>query len=180
MINELIAKIKEKRTLNNLDDDFVRDKVLEYLNKNKLILEKKRDFVKVVKEVRNELNTAYGQFNLNCDGLKGHKSSLERFDYYSSIYHSIFEITGKPISILDVGCGKNPLSYQYLGCNPKYLCYEISSKDVEYLNKYFAKNKINGKAFVKDVTSEFNYDKADIVFLFKLFDSIETKGHGLA
>lgn len=186
----LIAKIKEKKPLDRLEDKFILDMIKIFSNKNPKILkkidfmnEKNAEFKIVLKNVRNELNKRYGVFWSKDFSLEAHKSSLERIEFYSELYNKIFSITGIPASILDISCGLNPLSLKFMkGFKGKYYCTELNQKDCDLLNKWFAKNKINGEAKCVDLRSsyEFNFPSVDLVFLFKVFDSVEEKGHKLA
>ena len=173
-MEELIAEIKKKKTLKNLDASFIK----KYITS---IPEKKKNIKKTVKETRNILNRIYGQFWLdNKFNLSSHKSTKERLEIYSSIYKKIFSITGKPNSILDLGCGLNPLSYNYLDCKPKYTAVELTKEDCKKINEYFKNNKIDGTAISKDLTRDSEFPKADVCFMFKLLESLEEKNHKLS
>jgi len=153
---------------------------------------KSKIFKKVVKEIREEIGHIYGQFltqkfkkkekillknDLN-EFLLLHKSTRERINYYDEIYSKIFSWY-KPKHIVDLCCGMNPLSYPIMKIKPKYLAIDLNPRDMEFLNSFFMKNKIKGEAIPCDVSSlEFLKDKkineADLVFLFKAIDSLET------
>lgn len=184
MIENLIRKIKEKKSLNNLDDEFVKKYIDKYFLENlkiKKILdehskpEKSKYYKIVVKNVRNELNKIYGVFWLdNKESLESHKSSKERLKIYPEIYKKIFKITGYPNSILDISCGLNPLSYKGIK-NIKFIVTELSKKDCELLKNYFSKNKINGEVLQMDLFEENKFPKADICFLFKILNIVSKK-----
>jgi 16S rRNA (guanine(1405)-N(7))-methyltransferase len=135
----------------------------------------------LVKEVRSILHFKYGMFWLSDKlELKSHKSSRDRLKIYSTLYKDIFSITGEPKRILDLGCGLNPLSYSFLGCKPYYIASELSLKDCDKIKKYFKERKIKGKVLRLDLTERNSFPKADVCFLFAVFDTIEDKGHKLA
>jgi len=185
--NLLISKIKEKKPLDRLDDSIVLDRIILFLNKNPKIMkkidytnEKNSGFKEVLKNVRDELNKRYGVFWSSSMTLEGHKSSAERQEFYSEIYKKIFSITGMPSKILDVSCGMNPLSIPYMNFRGEYIGTELAAKDCAALNKWFSQNKIKGKVIQVDLTKKFELPSSDVVFLFKVFDSVEEKGHKLA
>lgn len=179
-LNKLVKKIKEKKSLKKIDDKLVLEQINKFTTP-KTNLEKKKDFKKILKQIRNELNKIYGQYQLKESlTLQSHKSTKERSPYYKDLYKNIFQITGKPKSILDLASGLNPLSYKFLNCKPKYIATELTKEDVNNLNYYFKKNKINAKAIQKDLTKQKTFPKTDITFLFKVLDTIETKGHKLS
>jgi 16S rRNA (guanine(1405)-N(7))-methyltransferase len=174
-MNKLISKIKEKKSLKNLDDFLVEETVKKY-TKEIPDNPKSKEFKRIVKEVRNELNRVYGCFFLKDEmSLNARSSTKERKKIYSNLYKEIFSIAGNPKSILDLSCGYNPLSYEYLNCKPKYLCTEIAKKDVGNLNEWFIKNKIDGKCSQLDLIKSQKFPKADITFLFKTLDILDNK-----
>jgi len=185
MHNLLIKKIKEKSSISNLDDEFIRGFIDNYFKKNpkiKVILEKhpklenSKEFKNIIKETRSELNRIYGQFQLNKNlTLESHKSTKERIKIYPYIYKKIFLITGKPKIILDISCGLNSLAYKYLGCKPYYIATELTKNDCDALEKYFKKEEIKGEVLQVDLFKDYKFPKADIAFLFKILDIIEDK-----
>ncbi len=166
-------------------------------------VEKSKEFKLLIKEVRSVLRELFGMFyekdfqntasllntltKVNVDEvsfeiLKLHRSSNERLRYYEEIYDNIAELTKlKPKIILDLACGYNAFSYTFLKesfqCSPEYICCDIGDKDIELFNKFFKKTGITGKAFYCDLTAnreQLTNINADICFLFKALDSIET------
>ena len=187
MYDLLIKKIKAKKPLDRLDDAIVLDRIVSFFKINPKLFkkidfdnEKNANFKLVLKNVRNELNKRYGVFWSNDISLEGHKSSKERLEFYEELYNEIFSITGKPSIILDIGAGLNPLSILLMKFKGEYIATELNKYDCDALNKWFIKNKIDGKAIVLDLNKNLNFPKADVVFLFKIFDSVEEKGHKLS
>ena len=181
----LIKKTKEKKSLINLDDEIVEGYIKDYFKKNpkiKVILEnhskpgKSKEFKNIIKEIRNNLNRIYGQFQLNKNlTLESHASTKERINIYPHIYKKIFSITGEPKTILDISSGLNPLSYKYLGCKPYYIATELAKYDCEILKGYFKKENISGKVLQINLLKENRFPKADISFLFKVLDILNNK-----
>lgn len=109
-------------------------------------------------------------------------STKERLNYYPTIYQKIFEITGKPEKIIDLGSGINPISFPYMRLdNLNYYAYDIDNEDIKFLNDYFNIMKssgLNGKAEILDITDLDKIKKfheSDIIFIFKLIDLIDQK-----
>lgn len=139
-INELIAEIKKKKELQELNNDFVKDHLFDYLTKDSQALsfllsdynKKSTKYKIIIKEIRAKLRTVYGLFRINenkkkrkqlvkelisstkedlsVEILKTHSSTKERLPFYKELYQKIFKITGKPKKIIDLGCGINPFS----------------------------------------------------------------------
>ncbi len=159
-----------------------------------------KEFKTIKSKVRSELREIYGVFfekqnkhrerilkelikNPSIENhvkvLELHKSSKERLPFYEEIYSKIFSVTGKPESILDLACGYNPVSYPFMKHNPSIIAMDISEEDIKFLERYFNSQEIRGKGIALDLTKEesleeINKIKADMCFLFKALDSIET------
>jgi 16S rRNA (guanine(1405)-N(7))-methyltransferase len=205
-LSNLIKALKSKKELSTLDDTFVQQKVEKIFkgnNKLKKKFEESKDFPQfsrskeyeeLLKRVRKELRAVYGVFQQGddrekllkklrttkdpADILAAHTSTKERLPYYDFIYSKISaEI--KPKVVIDLGCGMNPLAYQYFvqhGCNPKIIASDISSADMEFLAEGFRILNIPGKTISLDLTkdyAELSKLKGDVTFLFKLLDSLE-------
>ncbi len=195
---ELIGDIKKKKEFSYLSEDFVLRVVKNYFENNPVPNGNKKSalYKSTIKNVRKILREVFGVFQplnvlrreemLNKLGglkdLEGHKkllgehiSTKERLGFYDQLYSKIFEITGKPKIILDLACGINPISFPFMGLKKvKLICYEVSKMDCDLLNNYFKKFEIDGKARSIDLLSAKKFPKADVVFLFKVLDSLET------
>ena len=115
-MEEFINEIKKKKELRDIDDNFILEMFERYNISN--LTPKQRKVL--VKDARAKLRLIYGLFRTKQKGpvLERHASTRERLPYYGELYNHIFEITGTPKVILDLGCGVNPFSYKYLGCKP--------------------------------------------------------------
>ena len=218
----LFAKIKAKKELLHLDEDFVLDKIKQFLQqhpKHKLKLMQAKQFAQlrkskfvddIVKFVRKEAREVYGLFmtpeiskmvkyleqlakakgttsallhDLHKKLLKIHLSTKERLGLYPDLYKDLFAITGKPKKILDLGCGFTGISLFFSGIkNISYVGCEFNQQDVDVLNHYFKIigkiSSVKGKAIklnlMKHPKNVAKY-KADVVFIFKLFDILDNK-----
>jgi 16S rRNA (guanine(1405)-N(7))-methyltransferase len=186
-VKEIIKDVKRKKELRELDDEFIKNRILEYdfkfsKFKNYEELKKSKEFKLFFKDLRRKLRIIYGMYWFKISKkddfsklLRKHPSTKERINYYNEIYNKIFEITGKPKKILDLGCGLNPLSYNHLNVKAEYFACDIG-REVDIVKEFFKKNKIRGKAFKFDLISG-DYSKlpkADVCFLFKVLESLES------
>jgi 16S rRNA (guanine(1405)-N(7))-methyltransferase len=206
VVDELVAKIKEKKEISGIDNQLVRDQVEKECSKDAklldlLLLGKKAPQRQLLKRVRAELHRVHGSFNDDAkkrkqllktyvetknedvliELLKTHTSTAERLDIYESLYHNIFDLTEKPTSILDLGCGINPLSLIFSKLESiEYVASDISSDDLALVHKFFSLHEeYAGSTLLLNL---FNAKKGniflgvqpvDICFLFKVFDVIE-------
>jgi len=144
-VQELVKKIKSKKELNQISDDFVKDQLFTYFQQKPKAISvlnkiKSTKYKLIIKEVRSRLRRLYGQFRsedmvhvrrdlieqfreaskikrkkIIDEILKTHSSTKERLNHYTNLYEKIFAITKKPKIILDLGAGINPLSFSYMG-----------------------------------------------------------------
>lgn len=133
---EIIEKVKAKRELRDLDEGFLRKILKNY---------KEEDF----KKIRRDLRIVYGMFkNL-------------RYNRDDKVYELIFNITGRPKRVLDLGCGYSPLYFPY--------------KDIKYYCADIGEDYVKDKGFIFDLLND-DYNKlpkVNVVFLFKVLESLE-------
>lgn len=197
-IKEFIIKVKENKKYKSLSDDIIKKEIDKYLKRYAHDL---YDEKFALKKIRKELHRIYSSYQTkgkrkreiylkeleeNPKDLETIRkllsitlSTKERLDNYPIIYKKIFEITGKPKTILDLGAGLNPLSFSYMNLQSlNYYAYDIDLEDIKFLNKYFKIIKINGKAKILDIRELkkiSNLPSSDIVFMFKVYDLIVPK-----
>ncbi len=188
MYEELIKQIKNKKTLKNVDNSLIKYHLEQYFKHNPKLfkkLNKKKIRKKVIKDIRAILHRAYGMFLLksyfkkekikNIEKLlKAHRSTKERIPIYYKLYKELFKITGVPKSLLDLGCGFNPLSFKYMNLdNVKYYAFDISKPDLDFLKQHidFLDTKVVNLLSVKQLP------KTDVCFMFKLLNHIDLSKH---
>ncbi|HIH24432.1 TPA: hypothetical protein HA251_05335 [Candidatus Woesearchaeota archaeon] len=167
---------------------------------------KSQEHEELQKRIRKELRAIYGVFQTDesdrmklltrlrtthddterreiVDGLLGtHTSTKERLPHYDEIYSVLCEKIS-PETVVDLGCGMNPLAHHYFAqhnCWPTILASDISADDMKFLDECFAALSIPGKTVALDLTKDDDIAKlpaltkdADVTLLFKLLDSLE-------
>lgn len=201
-INQILQKVKSNKKYRTISSEIVLDEIRKYLKKNpnenlnKLMIKEIRSNLHKLystysskKNKRNrlleELKTKPSNIEIIKQILKTSISANERLDDYPKIYSEIFRLTiQKPKSILDLGCGLNPLSFQFMNLNHlTYHAYDIDEQDINFLNEYFKimKSKgLIGKAQILDGRNQKSISKlptSDIIFIFKLIDLIDIDNH---
>jgi hypothetical protein len=188
----LIKEIKKKKEFSKIPEKDI-EKVFEKFNKEKYLDEEKvklsRDLLRKV--FSGTLSQKILSLNIlnkknSEDILKKHLSTRERFDFYEKVYSRILKcFEDKKISVIDLGCGINGLSYnkfQKLGFDVSYFGVEAVGQLVDLMNEYFKSQDIFKKANashhslfdleeIKKIISKSS--KPRIVFLFKVLDSLE-------
>lgn len=176
ILNKLVNSVKTGK-YKEINESIIKKEILKEIKNSPSIIEKinkKKTYDLFIKNIKRSLYKGIGIFNKK-NSLKDHFSTKDR-DY--KIYKKLFSKIKNITSIVDLGCGLNPLSYNKLGIKPKYTAYEINEEYIKKINKYFKENKINGNALSKDILQIKKFPKADVYFLFKLLDSVDLKkGH---
>jgi hypothetical protein len=194
-IDYLLNKIKEKKELSGLDNSIVLVALEKQIRKGhfNLSILKKKDIKKLVKLTRNDLRITVGSFNVNFSSSKLdiskvsseelislHTSTRERILLYPWLKEFIKKLDVN--SILDLGCGLNPLAL----ASKDYVYYasDINGENISLVNNFFKHNNLKGKAFIFDLRN-IKKDRAllpsaDLCLLLKVFDVIEKRGHKLA
>lgn len=174
---ELIIKIKKKKELSGLSDKFVESILRDVLRKSKVSreLDKKSEKL-IVKEVRAELRRYTGQYKKNrknMNSLDVHVSTKERNPYYTKFTTRLSTLN--PKSILDLGCGINPLAI----ANSKltYYASDINEADLKTVSNFFKEKNIKGQVFYQDLRTSRLFPKTDLTLILKVFDLIDKKGH---
>ena len=219
----LIADIKKRRSLRDMNDDFIREQLFNYLHKSNRKLtndlhgnfhNKSAIYKKVLKDVRNHLRRVYSLFRVEEEIknrkelvevspeqtsnpknhlrivtkiLSSHSSTKERLPFYKQLYHKIFAVTGKPSSIIDLGCGVNPFSIFFMNLHKlDYYAYDLSEDEISLLNTYFSllskeNASFKGSAAVLDILhwqEIARHDSVDLCLMFKMTDVLDQgKGH---
>jgi len=201
VVDKLVLGIKKKKEFSCLADSFVEERLKQYLKREAKLVsflvgkfsEKSGRYKEIVKGVRKELRKVYGLFQRDVkrqvdskqqykEILSSHASTRERLSFYSSLYKKLFKITGKPKSILDLGCGLNPFSIPFMGLRKlKYYAYDVNVEEMDLIRKYFRLLKSKdffGTVGISDLLKLDKLEKVDVCFLWKVTDVLDRgKGH---
>jgi 16S rRNA (guanine(1405)-N(7))-methyltransferase len=195
---KLAARLTEEWLTRNED-------VRETYHQNPERFTRRTEYEKLRSEVREQLRKIYGVFfthryaskkekyvkklietgdeQARQDLLNLHRSSKERLTQYPFLYSQLFDISGTPTSVLDLGCGFNPFAYQYLGCTPEYHTADIACDDAQLIDSYLESLGIQHSSHCIDLSNAEAVKQlpaVDIAFAFKLFDSLEDLNYGIA
>ncbi len=124
-----------------------------------------------------------------CRHVMGqHSSTRERLPILDQFYPDIFEITGQPSLLLDLGCGLNPLALPWMDSVPpqgsgqtpgvRYVPLDIDADRVHFLNRYLALAGLEPLARCQDILSHPPNDAADVALLLKMSPTLERQDPG--
>lgn len=178
-VQKLITLVKKKKELAGLSDSVVRASIEKYIQKNRITASKlsSNEEKIVMKEVRAELRRLSGGFQITPkeNTLLTHTSTKERENEFDVVQLVINRYN--PLSILDLGCGRNPISYARP--NKTYYALDINGSDLKLVDEFFKKNHITGKTLLLDIrtTTESELPKVDLCIMLKVVDLLDTQGH---
>ncbi len=107
--------------------------------------------------------------------MRAHASSFERLPILESFYSKIFSRLPKVNSILDLGCGLNPMAIGWMP-NPEsceYQALDIYRDQSDFLNSFFDHCGLHAKAHVQNIMGLFEPASADVVLLLKVLPILE-------
>ncbi len=170
-MEKLIGEIKQKPEFKDLPDSFIKKILQNYIDKHNLpIPDNKKSRKLLIKIIRSELRTSAGQYvgkNRNSkDALSYHKSTNERLNEYDYIKSKIEELNAQ--SILDLGCGMNPIAIAKKGI--RYYAYDIKYEYLDRIKEHFIENNITGEVHHEDITQITEFPQVDLCLMLKLLD----------
>lgn len=180
-IGYIIKKIKEKKSLAGIADSVVKKELQAHFEKARIRIENlsEKDIKLIVHDMRARLRKLSGSFNAESeqeeeeDILLSHSSTKERADFYPELKERIYAL--KPKSILDLGCGINPLAIAKKGI--EYYAYDINEENLALVQEYFEEKGIVGETGVVDLREGGAFPDADLCILFKVLDILDEKDH---
>lgn len=143
------------------------------------------DYATVLEQLRNAYGCASAEreagIKAACREILGlHASTRERLPILDRFYASIFERTGQPGSILDLGCGLNPLALPWMGLPPgsRYVALDVDADRIRFLNRYLELAGMEPRARCQDILVNPPGKVADVALLLKMSPSLERQEAG--
>ncbi len=112
--------------------------------------------------------------------LSQHSSTRERLPILEHFYPAIWAVTGRPGTLLDLGCGLSPLALPWMALSPgtRYIALDIDAARVQFLNRYLALAGLEPLARCQDLLAHPPDDAADVALLLKMSPSLERQEEG--
>ncbi len=107
--------------------------------------------------------------------MRTHASTRERLPVLAEFYGSIFDALPPVRSVLDVGCGLNPLALPWMPLAPgaAYYACDIYEDLVAFVGEFLGLVGVSGGAWVCDVLGEVPRQKVDVALVLKLIPCLE-------
>ena len=115
-------------------------------------------------------------FRETCRRIMGHHASTrERLPMLERFYAAVLDGLGPIHSVLDVGCGLNPLAVHAMPLAPdaQYHAYDMYSDLAEFLNAFFSIAGVNGRAFARNLARHGPEERADVALVLKLIPCLD-------
>lgn len=187
---QLIEQILQSRKYASVDEKLVRRVAAEQSAR----YAKEKDRLKAAKNCLHQIHGAYADCGMkellqlaSLDAMPGrereflirHASTRERLPVARELYAYIFSAFGGAQSVLDLGCGLNPLFLPLMGEKiARYCALDVDTDAARLLNLYFAQKGLPQDAGVEDLIQKTPETEADLAFLMKLLPVLEQQKKG--
>ncbi len=107
--------------------------------------------------------------------MKQHASTMERFSILEPFYQEIFSRLPPVHSILDLGCGLNPLALPWMKVCPgvRYMAIDLFQDMMVFIQAFFNHTGIDGTASTRNLVDHIPTVPVDLAFLLKLIPCLE-------
>ncbi len=139
-------------------------------------------FTGIVRTDRWRRMLAGGDVRAACHSIMHeHASTRERLPFLEAFYHTLLGDLGPIRSVLDLGCGLNPLSIPWmrLPAQATYVAYDLYEDVVSFLTTFFEVVRVAGCAHARDIAARPPTEAVDVALLLKLLPCLDRLGQGV-
>jgi 16S rRNA (guanine(1405)-N(7))-methyltransferase len=194
-VDEIVESILATRKYRNISEDLIRDVASSEIPK-------RRDLKEAIKATKSKLHQVAGVYMsgaIDYDSLllelsdaassgdmrrlrkaciaamRLHPSTRERIGILDQFYHVSLSNLPPVRSVLDVGCGFNPLSIPWMGLSQgvEYYAYDVYHDLASFLNRALPILGVSGHAYVCDVIQSPPARQADLALVLKTLPCME-------
>lgn len=111
-----------------------------------------------------------------------HASTAERLPILEDFYNRSLQKLDPVNSVLDLGCGLNPLAIPFLPLNESftYQATDVLIPLLDFLNAYFSKIEVKGSASLLDLSTQIPDQEFDLVIMLKLIPLLDQINKSIA
>lgn len=195
MIDEVdlvVERVATSRRYRNVDRGLLRRLAVEELTRART----REDAVKRVKRRLHQAVGAFARGTARIDNLRdawhgdlaepafraacatamrAHASTAERVEHLTSFYRSIWEITGKPRAMLDLGCGLGPLGLPWMGlaADATLVAVDVDGSALATVETFLALVGQPHRTLERDLCAAAPDEPADVALLLKLITTLD-------
>lgn len=175
MTAEIAARVLRSNRYRDVEPSMVERLVSEELPGSRTADE-------AVKRVKRRLHQAIGAFRASVppDGdpmvaMRAHASTRERLPHLDRFYAGIWARTGVPRSILDLGCGLNPLAVPWMGLAPdvRYIALDADARPLAAVRAHLERSGHPHEVRSSDLVMQVPQDRVDVALLLKLVTTLD-------
>jgi 16S rRNA (guanine(1405)-N(7))-methyltransferase len=184
---EIVERVRSSSRYRSVDPALVARLAAEELPKS-------RNVDEAVKRVKRRLHQAVGAFRSGrvgsaadwpvtdpaalreaCLGaMREHASTRERVPHLDAFYAPIWEVTGTPRSVLDLGCGLNPLALPWMDIgDAAYHATDVDSGTLDVVRGFLEATGQTHTTEVFDLVADVPPEPADVALLLKLVTTLD-------
>jgi 16S rRNA (guanine(1405)-N(7))-methyltransferase len=110
--------------------------------------------------------------------MGAHASTRERVPNLEAFYAALFARVGAVTSIVDVGCGLNPLAIPWMAlpAGGRYTAIDVDAALVSFVAGCLQWMPVTGQAIVADVVANPPRDPSDLALMLKMLPCLERQG----
>jgi 16S rRNA (guanine(1405)-N(7))-methyltransferase len=106
--------------------------------------------------------------------MREHSSTRERAPHLDGFFAPIWEVTGTPASVLDLGCGLNPLALPWMGIgDAMYHAIDVDAGTLDVARGFLESVGQPHIAEVRDLVADVPAEPADVALLLKLVTTLD-------
>jgi 16S rRNA (guanine(1405)-N(7))-methyltransferase len=107
--------------------------------------------------------------------MRAHASTAERIPHLPSFYRSVWEITGTPTTLLDLGCGLGPLSLPWMGLGAEagLVAVDVDGGALATVEAFLDLVGQPHRTLERDLCSASVDEPADVALLLKLVTTLD-------
>jgi 16S rRNA (guanine(1405)-N(7))-methyltransferase len=109
-----------------------------------------------------------------------HASTRERASHVDELYRRLFERVGLVASVVDIGCGLNPLAIPWmrLSADAVYIAVDIEKSLTAFVAQCLELMPVQGRAMVADAISAPPREPVDLALVLKMVPCLEQQQRG--
>lgn len=187
MTTEIVERVRRSTRYRSVDPALIARIASEELPKA-------RNVDEAVKRVKRRLHQAVGAFRSGrtasavawptddpaalreacLAAMRAHASTRERLPHLDRFYAGIWDVTGPPGHLLDLGCGLNPLALPWMRIgNAPYHAIDVDAATLGVAGRFLEAVGQPHVAEVRDLVAEAPAEAADVALLLKLVTTLD-------
>ena len=186
MTSEIVDRVRRSSRYRSVDPALLARLAAEELPKS-------RNADDAVKRVKRRLHQAVGAFRAGTrtewawpvddpvalrtaclDAMRQHASTRERIEHLDTFYPGIWQHTGVPRSVLDLGCGLGPLALPWMKIGDAFVhAIDVDAGALDVVRSFLAVVEQPHRVEARDLLTPLPIQSADVALLLKLVPTLD-------